>query len=127
MTKLTQFIKYSLSGSIAVLFRLIILWVGVEYLLLGEILSAFIGAICSVCINYLIQHKFVFRKSGSHLRFFSRFIFVVTLMQSLNLFLFWLLLTYTNIQYILAQTMAIGIIFVINYIINSRFTFKQST
>lgn len=128
MDKVVQFIKYLFSGGSAVLVHLLVLWVGVEFLDIPHVFSSFIGFCVGTAVNYCLQHAFVFKKTGDHLFYFKKYLIVTVLMQGVNVSLFWLLLSYTNIQYIIAQILTIGVIFICNYIINAKYTFKdQST
>ena len=127
MADIEQFIKYVISGSLSALTWLIILWVGVELLSLPKALSSFIGFCIGSIINYSLQHRFVFKKSGDHGVFFKRYVLVTLIMQIVNIVMFWGLITYTSIHYILAQIIVIGFVFICNYIINSTYTFMKTS
>ena len=125
MTDIEQLIKYIVSGSLAVLTTLIILWIGVELLSLPKLFSSFAGFCIGSILNYSIQHRFVFKKSGGHTTFLRRYVFVTSIMQIVNMIMFWGLISYTSIQYILAQIIVIGFVFICNYTINSTYTFMK--
>ena len=125
MTDIEQFIKYVISGGLSALTHLILLWIGVEILALPKTLSSFIGFCVGSIINYSLQHRFVFKKSGDHDLFFKRYVLVTSIMQIVNIAMFWGLITYTSIHYILAQVLVIGFVFICNYIINSTYTFMK--
>ena len=125
MTDIEQFIKYVISGSLSALTCLILLWIGVELLSLPKTLSSLIGFCVGSIINYSLQHKLVFKKSGDHGLFFKRYVLVTSIMQIVNIAMFWGLITYTSIYYILAQVLVIGFVFIGNYIINSTYTFMK--
>lgn len=127
MTDIKQFIKYVISGSLSVLIWLILLWIGVELLSLPKTLSSVIGFCIVSILNYSMQHRFVFKKSGGHAIFFKRYVLVTSIMQIINMTMFWGLVTYTSIQYILAQIIVIGFVFICNYIINSTYTFMKTS
>ena len=125
MTDIEQFIKYVISGGLSALTWLILLWIGVELLALPKTLSSFIGFCVGSIINYSLQHRLVFKKNGNHSLFFKRYVLVTSIMQIVNIAMFWGLVTYTSIQYILAQVLVIGFVFICNYIINSTYTFMK--
>jgi putative flippase GtrA len=127
LTDIKQFIKYVISGSLSVLTCLILLWIGVELLSLPKIFSSFIGFCIGSILNYSMQHRFVFKKSGGHAIFFQRYVFVTSIMQIINMTMFWGLVTYTSIHYLLAQIIVIGLVFICNYIINSTYTFMKTS
>jgi putative flippase GtrA len=125
LTDIEQFIKYVICGGLSALTHLILLWIGVELLALPKTLSSFIGFCVGSIINYSLQHRVVFKKSGGHDLFFKRYVLVTSIMQIVNITMFWGLVTYTSIQYILAQVLVIGLVFICNYIINSIYTFMN--
>jgi putative flippase GtrA len=125
LTDIEQFTKYVICGGLSALTWLILLWIGVELLALPKTLSSLIGFCVSSTINYSLQHRFVFKKSGDHGLFFKRYVLVTSVMQIVNIGMFWGLITYTSIQYILAQILVIGFVFICNYIINSTYTFMK--
>jgi len=127
LADIEQFIKYVISGSLSAFTWLIMLWVGVEFFSLPKTLSSFIGFCIASVINYSLQHKFVFKKSGDHGVFFKRYVLITSVMQIVNVVMFWGLVTYTSIQYILAQIIVIGFVFICNYIINSAYTFMKTS
>ena len=127
MTDIEQFIKYVISGSLSALTCLILLWIGVELLSLPKTLSSLIGFCVGSIINYSLQHRFVYKKSGDHGVFFKRYVLVTSIMQIVNMVMFWGLVTYSNIQYIFVQVIVIGFIFICNYIINSTYTFMKTS
>ena len=127
MADIEQFIKYVISGSLSALTWLIILWIGVEFLSLPKTLSSFIGFCVASIINYSLQHRVVYKKSGGHGLFFKRYVLVTSIMQIVNIAMFWGLVTYTSIQYIFAQVIVIGFVFICNYIINSTYTFMKTS
>ena len=125
MTDIEQFTKYVFCGGLSALTWLIVLWIGVELLSLPKTLSSFIGFCVASIINYSLQHRVVYKKSGGHGLFFKRYVLVTSIMQIVNIAMFWGLITYTSIQYILAQVLVIGLVFICNYIINSIYTFMN--
>ena len=127
MTDIEQFTKYVICGGLSALICLILLWIGVELLSLPKTLSSFIGFCVASIINYSLQHRVVYKKSGGHGLFFKRYVLVTSIMQIVNIVMFWGLVTYTSIQYMLAQILVISFVFICNYIINSTYTFMKTS
>ena len=125
MTDIEQFTKYVICGGLSALTWLVLLWIGVELLALPKTISSFIGFCVASIINYRLQHKVVYKKSGGHGLFFKRYVLVTSIMQIVNIVMFWGLVTYTSIQYMLAQILVIGFVFICNYVINSTYTFMK--
>lgn len=120
-----EFAKYLLAGGFAASVWVFILWICVSLFGLPEEFSSFIGFVIATTINYKLQHKYVFMMEGDHYSLFKKFIMVNIFTQILNLVFFWYLLNVLNIQYLIAQIIVIGIVFVINFIINRSYTFKK--
>lgn len=123
MNNFDQFLKYILSGGTATIVHLVTLWLGVEIFNFSELLSSFIGFSLATVINYYIQHTFVFQKDGSHSLFFKKYFIITILMQTVNIVIFGVLITFIDMQYVIAQIVTIGFIFICNFIINSKYTF----
>ena len=125
MTDIEQFTKYVICGGLSALTWLLVLWIGAELLALPKTLSSFIGFCVGSILNYSLQHRVVYKKSGDHGLFFKRYVLVTSIMQIVNIVMFWGLITYTSFQYMLAQILVIGFVFICNYVINSTYTFMK--
>jgi len=125
LTDIEQFTKYVICGGLSALTWLLVLWIGAELLALPKTLSSFIGFCVGSILNYSLQHRVVYKKSGDHGLFFKRYVLVTSIMQIVNIIMFWGLVTYTSIQYMLAQILVIGFVFICNYVINSTYTFMK--
>ena len=126
MTDINQFIKYVICGGSSALLCLVLLWIGVELLSFPKTFSSIVGFCIASILNYSMQHKFVYKKSGGHAIFFKRYVLVTSIMQVINMIMFWGLINHINIHYVLTQIIVIGFIFICNYIINSTFTFMKT-
>ncbi|HHL18405.1 MAG TPA: GtrA family protein [Thiothrix sp.] len=119
-------IKYIISGSIAVSTRLVFLAVMVEIMHMPEIVASNLSFCVSVSINYLLQHRFVYKCEGKHSKHASRFIMVALTGLLINYIVFSYLLTVIDF-YLLAQLITIILVFAFNFIVNTTFTFRKET
>ena len=78
-------------------------------------------------VNYLLQHRYVFRAEGNHRRFFTRYIAVTLGTMAVNTGLFFVLHEIVGLFYLLAQIITIGFIVIANFFINLQFTFAASS
>lgn len=123
--KKIEFAKYFLAGGFAASVWVFVLWLCVSQFKLPEELSSFIGFTFAVIVNYKLQHKYVFQMEGNHFNLFKKFVVVNIFTQVLNIIIYWYLINVLSIQYIIAQIFVIGLIFVINFLINRNYTFKK--
>ncbi len=140
---LHTFLRYLVSGGLATGVHFSVLIALIEYQLTTPVQATMIGAACGFLVNYHIQFHWTFKVSGSHRRFFTRYLLISALMFGLNAQIFWLAtmpdplvllasLPYPsqipqpkNIAYWYAQIIATGIVFFCNFLINHHFTFKS--
>ena len=122
---MVQFFKYFVSGGFAACVWLFTLWFLVSQFGLLEELASFLGLLLATVINYNLQHKYVFKVEGKHRIYFKRFLIINIITQILNMILFWISINILDIQYLIAQTIIIGLIFILNFLLNKLYTFKK--
>ena len=107
--------------------------VGVHFLvmiLLVELCSmpppigSFSGFCAGSIVNYYLQYSWTFRSKQSHRLAFFRYTTITLAMLLLNLLVFQLAWKQIGLDYKLAQILATGVVFLANFAINSRYTFK---
>ncbi len=123
------FIRYFISGGTAFLVHMGLLILHMEYnpIKINPTLATTIAFGCACIVNYMIQYHWTFKVTGSHKRFFSRYILVTIVTMCLNAGIFWYLYEKMYVPYIISQTIATGFVFITNFIINYFFTFKKTT
>jgi putative flippase GtrA len=118
-----QFVRYLLSGSTAVATHLAVLIALTELAGMPSTFASAVGFACAVPVNYALQHRFVFKRTKRHLRFFTRYLAVTLLTLALNTGLFWLLTVVLGIFYVASQILTIGVVVLVNFVVNRSFTF----
>lgn len=121
-----QFGRYGLAGGTSALTHLAVLSVLVEIFAVNKALASTVGFLCAIPVNYLLQHWFVFSRSGRHGRFFGRYLAVTLAGLGLNSGLFLLGVNVFGFHYLPTQIAVIGLIFVANFFINREFTFAEA-
>lgn len=116
-------IRYAMAGTLAVAAHYAILILLVEGKSVNATLASSSGFAVGVVVNYILQYYWTFRDTGSHAKRFPLFAGVAVAMLGLNAAIFWTLHERTGMDYRLAQAFAIGVVFLINFAINSRYTF----
>lgn len=118
-----QFLKYSVAGGFAAVAHFGVLVLLVEnYAVLPTIASG-IGFCIAGAVNYTLQYYWTFRASGPHALMLSRYTLVTLAMLLVNLLIFWFLNEQLDVYYFIAQIVATGIVVILNFTINRRWTF----
>lgn len=120
-----QFIKYSIAGIAATATHLAVLAGLAQLLQAPKPMASAIGFCCAIPVNYFVQHRFVFRKTGGHTIYFMRYLTVTLMLLVANVIIFSILTQILGLFYIFAQIIVIGILFVLNFIVNRTFTFGE--
>lgn len=120
-----EFMKYSVAGCAAAATHLAVLASLVQLTPSPKPLASAIGFCCAIPVNYLIQHRFVFGRTGGHTVYFMRYLSVTLILLAANVVLFAIFTQVIGIFYIFAQVLVIGIVFVLNFLVNRTFTFSD--
>ena len=120
-----EFMKYSIAGFAAAATHLAILAGLVQLMQAPKPMASAIGFCCAIPVNYLIQHSFVFGRTGGHFVYFVRYLSVTLMLLGANVILFIIFTQVIGLFYIFAQVLVIGIVFVLNFLVNRTFTFSD--
>jgi putative flippase GtrA len=115
--------RYFVVGVVAVALHIAILALLVEAINLNATLATSIGFVVASVFNYSLQYSWTFSATGSHLMRFPRYCFVTSITVLINAGVFWTLNDALGVAYIIAQLVTTGVIFLLNYEANRRFTF----
>lgn len=122
----TQFLRYGITGGVALTTHLAVMWVAVETLGTLKPLASAIGFACAIPINYILQYRFVFRSDAEHVASFLRYVAVTLATMVLNVALFWMLLALLQAHYLIVQCVTTVIVLMTNFAVNRTFTFRRS-
>jgi putative flippase GtrA len=126
MKIVAELIKYSIAGVAAAATHLAVLAGLVQFMHAPTPIASAIGFCCAIPVNYSIQHTFVFRRTGSHTIYFIRYLTVTFVMLVGNVIMFSILTEVIGLFYLFAQVIVIGILFVLNFLINRTLTFREA-
>lgn len=119
--------KYLISGGTAAAVQYVILIGLVEIYNVDPFIATFIGLTVATFVNYPLQYYWTFSNYVPHTSAFPKYILVTSIAYSVNLFCFWLLEEILGVNYIISQMIATCVALVINFIVNSRYTFSDPT
>jgi putative flippase GtrA len=123
MKIVAELIKYSIAGGAAAATHLAVLAGLVQFMQVPKPMASAIGFCCATPVNYFIQHRFVFNRTGRHTIYFVRYVTVTLTMLAVNIIMFYILTQMLGLFYIYAQIIVIGIFFILNFLVNRSFTF----
>jgi putative flippase GtrA len=115
--------RYFVVGCIAASVQLMALMMFVELLGVPKIPASVGAFLIAVTLNYAMQRKFTFDSNVDHVKAAPRFIAIGTAAAFANTLIFSYLVTVMH--YMIAQIVTLLVVFVINYELNKRITFKS--
>jgi len=120
--------RYLISGAIAATVHFGLLISLVEFLAINPTLASTIGFIAAILVNYNLQYHWTFTSDNKRLHqvVFTRYFLVTLLTLSINTLLFWTMNETMGYQYLFSQVFATGTVLIINFIVNSKYTFNYN-
>lgn len=97
----------------------------VELLGVGPTGASSVGYVAGGTVNYILNKRFTFRSPASDRRAVPRFVAVALVGAAANAAVVWVLTAVGGVQYVLAQVVATGAVFVWNFFANKHWTFSD--
>ena len=120
---LARLVRYGISGGLSAATHF-----GVGYALaragVRPVVASAAGFGVSILVSYVLQHGWVFRSSAGHVAAGSRFLTVTAAAFALNTSILWAGTEVLSGTFVVAQAVALVAIPVLNYTLNSRWTFR---
>jgi putative flippase GtrA len=119
-----RLVRYGVAGGCAAATHLGTLTALVE--LAGErpVVASTVGYVLAVAVSYLLQRAWVFDRRGRHRRLLPRFLAVTGVGLALNTVVLGVGTEVLSLHYVAAQAVALVLIPVSNYLLNSLWTFR---
>lgn len=112
----TQFIRYIIAGGISGFFDLSALYTLTEYYKIHYLISAIVGFIFGVAINYTLSKLWIFSENKYNAtKEFILFVIIGVIGLFLNEFIIWILSDIFLLWYVLSKIIAIFAIFLWNF------------
>jgi putative flippase GtrA len=122
-----RLIRYGISGGASAATHFGVGLLLAEVLHVRPVLASTAGFLASILVSYALQHAWVFRSSAAHVSAGGRFLTVTAIAFALNTAVLWLGTEILHGPYPAVQGVALIAIPVVNYSINSRWTFRGAT
>lgn len=120
---LARLVRYGLSGGVSTITHFGIGLAGVHLLHLRPVVASTTGFLASIAVSYLLQRLWVFRSTAGHALAGSKFLIVTGVAFTINTVVLWLGTEVLAVPYPIVQPVALTLIPLVNYFLNSRWTF----
>ncbi|HET9516352.1 MAG TPA: GtrA family protein [Actinoplanes sp.] len=122
--ELRRLARYGISGGASALTHFSVLFVLVEAAHVWPPAASTAGFVASIVVSYLLQRAWVFRSETRHAVAGTRFLTVTAVAFGINTGIVWAGFEVLHLPYGWVQVVALTAIPVVNYTLNSRWTFK---
>jgi putative flippase GtrA len=119
-----RLIRYAISGGASALTHFGVGFLLVEGPGVRPVAASATGFVASVVVSYTLQHAWVFRSATRHLVASGRFLTVTGIALALNTIILWTGTEALRAPFVAVQGVALVAIPVVNYVMNSRWTFR---
>jgi len=123
-TLVAQFLKFATAGGIATSLHYAVLILLVEAARIDPVAASGTGFAVGAVSNYLLNYRYTFASTRNHAAAFARFIAVALVGMLLNLLIMWACIHGMQMNYLLAQVVATGLVLIWSFSANRRWTFR---
>lgn len=124
-TGMRSFVVFGLAGAVGTVCQYLILVVLVHLGVGTVVIASTIGAVAGGVVNFLLNHHFTFAGQASVAQTGPRYFVLVVLSFVVNALVVRLLFDTYHYQYLVAQVIATGVVFSVNYILSSLWVFRH--
>ena len=121
---IARLLRYAVSGGASALTHFGIGLALAEGLHVRPVAASTTGFVASIVVSYALQHAWVFRSATAHAVAGTRFLTVTAAAFALNTVVLWIGTEALHAPYPIVQAVALVAIPVLNYSLNSRWTFR---
>ena len=123
---IARLLRYAVSGGASALTHFGVGLALAEGLHVRPVAASTAGFVASIVVSYVLQRSWVFRSNAGHAVAGGKFLTVTAAAFTLNTVVLWLGTEVLAAPYPLVQAVALVAIPVLNYTLNSRWTFRVS-
>lgn len=123
---LRRLVRYGISGGASALTHFGVLVLLAEVLHVWPVAASTAGFVASILVSYLLQRRWVFRSRIGHGVAGARFLTVTAVAFGLNTGIVWAGTEALHLPYGGVQMVALSVIPLVNYTLNSRWTFRPA-
>jgi putative flippase GtrA len=124
-TTISQFLMFAGIGAIGTLGHYTTLIVLVQFWRVDPVFASSFGFVVGAVINYILNYHFTFNSSKRHREALTKFLIAATIGAGINGCIMYAGVENTNINYLVIQIFATGIVLLWNFIVNKLWTFAH--
>ena len=120
-----QFLMFAGVGAIGTLGHYTVLIVLVQFWKVDPVFASSFGFVVGAVTNYILNYHFTFQSDRKHAEALTRFLIVATIGAVINGAIMYVGVERTNINYLIIQIFATGIVVLWNFVVNKLWTFAH--
>jgi putative flippase GtrA len=124
---IAKLLRFGIAGALATPAHFLTLIVLVEVVNLPPVWGAVAGSAAGALVNYLLNRRYTFASRKSHREAGPKFVAVALGTGVLNAMLVFVGTEILRLHYLLVQCVATLVVFVLNFLLNSIWTFGEET
>lgn len=125
MSLVARLFRFGIVGGITAALYYALLYVGVEWLKVGAVLSSAVVYLIVIAINYLMHYSWTFAISSPHTTALMRYLVMTGCGFFINVSVMYIGVSVLHANYLLAQTAAMVMIIVWNFTLSSLWVFRD--
>ncbi len=123
-SSLRSFVLFALVGALGTACQYAVLVALVQFAAIDVVVASMFGAVVGALVNFVLNHHVTFDARSSVYQTGPRYLVLVALSFVNNAVLVYLMFKVMHWNYLVAQIVATGIVFFINYLFSSLWVFK---
>jgi putative flippase GtrA len=122
---LAQFLMFAGIGAIGTVGHYTTLIVLVQFWMVDPVVASSFGFVVGAITNYILNYHFTFQSDKRHSEALTKFLIVATIGAGINGFIMYIGVENTDINYLIVQISATGIVLLWSFIVNKLWTFAH--
>ena len=120
-----QFLLFAGVGAIGTIGHYTTLIVLVQFWAVDPVFASSFGFVIGAIINYILNYEFTFQSKKRHREALTKFLIVAIIGAGINGFIMYIGVENTNINYLIVQIFATGVVLFWNFVVNKLWTFAH--
>ncbi|NNL06343.1 MAG: GtrA family protein [Gammaproteobacteria bacterium] len=120
-----QFLLFAGVGAVGTLGHYTTLIVLVQFWAVDPVFASSFGFVIGAIINYILNYHFTFQSKKRHAEALTKFLIVAIIGAGINGFIMYIGIENTDINYMVVQLFATGVVLLWNFIVNKLWTFAH--
>lgn len=120
-----QFLRFALVGAAATVTTYVVLIAGVEGLGINAVTASAVGYTMGIAVNYILNYRYTFGSDQHHHVVLPKFLVVMVTGMFINAAVMYTGINWFGMHYMLAQLLAVAIVFMLSFTANRLWAFAD--